>query len=191
MEFSQNLSNLLTRPHVYTGGSVQKIVFGYVLFLAVALAALAIVALVVKRDIGLFLACVGVALFLAVLGFILRRTAKQHFLITGQEGIIFTYTGHTVFSPWENISRITNPPYWRRYDALQLREAPQIMPIANSIREHRPAMQSTRGAAAMLGRKGESPYDIYHYIPLLFMGHSWRTSGLKDDLERYAPQVFQ
>ena len=191
MQGPADLTSLLTEPHVYTHSARRKLALVFVLVAIIIFLAMMVVNLVSRQSIGLLLTCAVEMLYFAAMGFILSRSIRRNFLITGQEGIIFTRGGYMAFSPWENITRIANPPYWRGYDALQLREAPADMPPVDGIREHRAAKQITKSAMLTMGPKSTSPYDIYHYIPLLFSRSSWRKGQLKSDLERYAPTILQ
>ncbi len=43
----------------------------------------------------------------------------------------------------------------------------------------------------MMGPKSNSPYDIYHYIPLLLSKSSRYKDQLDSDLEHYIPNILQ
>jgi hypothetical protein len=191
MQAAAELASLLTEPHVYTHSTRRKLVLIFVLVAIIIFLAMAVVNLISRQNIVLILAGIVEVLFFAAMGFILSQSIRGNVLITGLEGIIFTYGGYTVFSPWENITRITRPPYWRRYEALQLRETPADIPLEDGIREHQAAMQITRSAMITMGPKSKSPYDIYHYIPLLFTRNSRYKDQLNSDLERYLPTILQ
>jgi len=191
MQAPVELTSLLTEPHFYRHSVRRKLVLIFVLVGIMLFLMMAVTNLILKQSAGLFLSYTVETLYFVAWGFILSRSIRRDFLITGLEGIIFTRGGYTVFSPWDNITRIANPPYWRGYNALQLREAPADMPLVDGIREHRAAMQITRSATLTMGPIGKSPYDIYHYIPLLFSRSSWHKSQLKSDFERYVPTILQ
>lgn len=191
MQTTADLASLLTEPHIYTHSARRKLVLIFVLVAIIISLAMAVVNLISRQSIVLILACALEILYFAAIGFILSRSIGRNVLITGLEGIIFTRGGYAIFSPWENITRIANPPYWRGYKALQLREAPADIPLGEGIREHRAAMQITRDAKIMMGPKSNSPYDIYHYIPLLFSRSSRYKEQLNSDLERYIPNNLQ
>lgn len=191
MQAPADLANLLTEPHVYRHSMRRKLGLIFVLVGIMLFLMMAVINLILKQSTGLFLSYAVETLYFVAWGFILSRSIRRNFLITGLEGIIFTRGGYMVFSPWENITRITNSPFWRGYDALQLREAPANMPLVDGIREHRAAMQITRSATLTMGPVGKSTYDIYHYIPLLFSRSAWRKSQLNSDFERYVPTILQ
>lgn len=191
MQAAADLASLLTEPHIYTHSTRRKVGLVFVLFAVIISLVMAVVNLVSRQSVALMLACAIKVLYFAAMGFILSRSTGRNVLITGLEGIIFTYGSYTVFSPWENITRTASPPYWGGYDALQLREAPADMSLVDGIRERRATMQITRSTSIMMGPKSNSRYNIYHYIPLLFSRSARRKSQLDRDLARYIPTVLQ
>ena len=191
MQTAADLASLLTEAHVYRHSARRKLLLLFLLGGIIIFLAMAVVNLIARQSIALFLACALETLYFAAMGFMLSRSIGRNVLITGREGIIFTRGGYAVFSPWENITRIANPPYWRGYDALQLRETPADIPLEDGIREPRAAMQITRDASILMGPKSNSSYDIYHYIPMLFSRNSRGKGQLNSDLERFIPTILQ
>ena len=110
MQMAADLATLLTEPHMYRHSARSKLWLGLLLVAIAAFLTTAGVNLAGKQNIVLFLLYGAEALYLMLCGLILLKTTRRRFLITSLEGIIFTRGGYTVFSPWENITRIASPP---------------------------------------------------------------------------------
>ena len=185
MQASRDYSHLLTDTHTYTA-TRNKYMLATIILIVVAFF---IIAMILATKKGALPIGIGLIVFLLILLAITWKFLSKVREFTGHEGIVYTGWGYIVYSPWENVIKVMTMP--RSGWQLQLRDAPEEMPIEQGIREHKPAMEigSKTGKMMLWPRKSYSPYDYYHMIPLLDSNFFWQRSKVGQDILRYAPQV--
>ena len=91
MQAPEELTTLLTEPHVYTHSARRKAARVLVLVGIIPFLMTTVAMLVSRQNIFLFLASFVEVLYFVALGYIVSRSIRRNFLITGQEGIIFRH----------------------------------------------------------------------------------------------------
>ncbi|MDQ2713892.1 MAG: hypothetical protein M3Z08_03190 [Chloroflexota bacterium] len=103
--------------------------------------------ILIKQGFSLFrvlIACL-ILLGIAIFTFVMARLYGIARLTSSPDGLIYYSLYYTLYTPWDNISRIVNlPRTGGTGDALQLRDAATRMPIVQGIREHCPAIVRTQ-----------------------------------------------
>lgn len=125
----------------------------------------------------------AILFFFCVLWGIVRWLLRKQALIVGKEGIIYTSGIYTVYTPWENISKLANSPYGAQ-PALQLRESPKPIALEQGIQEQRAAIENTFRPNRPI--KITSRYEQYNYLPL---PPHWRKSAPWQDIKRHVPEL--
>ena len=183
MERLQQLASLMSETTIYTGRRLRIIIFSFCGIFVIE----AIVLTIFSKRSDAWPVGILILLIPVVLGVVAILATRNKGLITGREGIIFAGQGYTIYTPWNNIQKITHVT--RGGKDLQLHATPAQIDLAQGIREGRAAI--TIHGKALLPKKSYSPYDGYHLIPIQNFSTTRNHHTLEQDFERYAPQLQQ
>ena len=100
----RDLANLMNDTRIYTLGRLQMIILS--LFGVMAIGAIVLGIFSKKSD--AWLVSIVILFILGTFGGVIAFTARNVGLITGREGVIYAGQGYTLYTPWNNIKKVTN-----------------------------------------------------------------------------------